>query len=156
MAPVCLQDGSPCQEGRALLRQMVLARAFPDVDVCQRLQRVSEVFDRVETLDRLCAVSGGHVRNLLVLLYGCLQRKDPPLSRDCLENVIRQRRSELLLAVTQDEITLLRQVAQHKNVRGEAGYQTLLHSMFVFEYKNNDGNWFDINPILAEAKEFQL
>ena len=155
MVPVCFQDGAPCQEGRALLRQMVLARAFPDVDECQRLQRVTEVFESLETLDRLCVVSGGHVRNLLVLLYGCLQRKDPPLTWDCLESVIRQRRSELLLAVTEDELTLLRQVAQHKHVRGEAGYQTLLHSMFVFEYKNTDGNWFDINPVLAEAKEFQ-
>jgi hypothetical protein len=40
-------------------------------------------------------------------------------------------------------------------VRGEAGYQTLLRSMFVFEYRYREENWFDINPILAEAKELQ-
>ncbi|MCG8365199.1 MAG: ATP-binding protein [Pseudanabaenales cyanobacterium] len=155
MVPVRSPDGGQCEQGLALLRQMVLARAFPDLNMYQRLEQVAEVFDRVETLNRLCAISGGHVRNLLVLLYRCLQRQDPPLSRDCLEGVIRQRRSELILAVTEDEMNLLRQVAQHKNVRGEEGYQILLRSMFVFEYKNDQGNWFDINPILAEASEFQ-
>lgn len=155
MVPVRSPDGGQCEPGMALLRQMVLARAFPDLNSYQRLEQVSEVFDQVETLDRLCEISGGHVRNLLVLLYRCLQRQDPPISRDCLEGVIRQRCSELILAVTEDEMNLLRQVAQNKNVRGEEGYQILLRSMFVFEYKNDQGNWFDINPILAEASEFQ-
>ena len=155
MVPVCSRDGAQCKQGMALLRQMVLARAFPDVNFYQQLDNIQEVFDKLGTLDRLCAVSGGHVRNLLVLLYRCLQREDPPISRQCLESVIRQRRSELILAVTEDEMDLLRKVVQYKNVRGEGGYQSLLRSMFVFEYKSEEGNWFDINPILAEASEFQ-
>jgi hypothetical protein len=134
---------------------MVLARAFPDIDAEQRLGLIPEVFDSSETLDRLCLVSGGHVRNLLVLLYRCLQKDDPPISHDCLESVISQRRNELSLAITPDEWELLRQVAQQKTVRGEDGYQTLLRSLFVFEYRDREAYWFDINPVLAEAKELQ-
>lgn len=100
-------------------------------------------------------MSGGHVRNLLVLLYRCLQKDDPPISHDCLESVISQRRNELSLAITPDEWELLRQVAQQKTVRGEDGYQTLLRSLFVFEYRDREAYWFDINPVLAEAKELQ-
>jgi len=155
MVRVKRHDGTNCADGIASLRQMVLARAFPDIDAEQRLGLIPEVFDSSETLDRLCLVSGGHVRNLLVLLYRCLQKDDPPISHDCLESVISQRRNELSLAITPDEWELLRQVAQQKTVRGEDGYQTLLRSLFVFEYRDREAYWFDINPVLAEAKELQ-
>ena len=151
--PVQLRSGGEYKEGMALLQQMVLARAFPDENVVQRLDLITEIFDSPETLERLCRVSGGHVRNLLVLLSRCLERDDPPLSRDCIEGVIRQRRNELTLAITEDEWELLRQVAQQKSLRGEERYQILVRDMFVFEYRDSEGSWFNINPILAEANE---
>jgi hypothetical protein len=46
-------------------------------------------------------------------------------------------------------------VAQQQVVRGEEEYQTLLRSMFVFEYQDEEGGWFSINPILAEVKRLQ-
>ncbi len=155
MVPVQLRSGDECKEGMALLQQMVLARAFPDANMVERVNLIPEVFDSPDTLERLCRVSGGHVRNLLGLLLRCIERDDPPLSRDCLEGVIRQRRNELTLAITEDEWELLREVAQQKSLRGEERYQKLVHDMFVFEYRDYEGSWFDINPILAEAKEFQ-
>lgn len=155
MVPIQLRDGADCSEGLALLRQMVLTRAFPAADAAQQLQLIPHVFDSSDTLERLCRVSGGHVRNLLMLLYRCLQRDDPPLSRNCLEAVIRQRRDELVNTIDNEEWELLRHVGQHKSVRGEDRYQTLIRSMFVFEYRDHNGSWFDINPILADAKEFQ-
>jgi hypothetical protein len=155
MVPVQLRQGGECQEGMALLQQMILARAFPDVHPLGRIDLISEVFDSPDTLERLCRVSGGHARQLLMLLVRCLERDDPPLSRDCIEGVIRQRRNELSLAITEDEWEWLREVAQHKSLRGEEKYQTLVRDMFVFEYRDSEGSWFDINPILAEAKEFQ-
>src|SRR4028119_1619715 len=133
MVPVQVRSGDECKEGMALLQQMVLARAFPDENVVQRLDLITEIFDSPETLERLCRVSGGHVRNLLVLLSRCLERDDPPLSRNCIEGVIRQRRNELTLAITEDEWELLRQVAQEKSLRGEERYQILVRDMFVFE-----------------------
>ncbi len=153
MVRVRQRDGSQCERGINLLRQMVLARAFPDTSPRRRLSLISAVFDNLETLDRLCLVSGGHVRNLLVLLFRCLQKDDPPLSRECIESVISQRRNELSLAITPDEWELLRRVAQQKTIRGEAEYQAMLRSLFVFEYRDREDCWFDINPVLAEARE---
>lgn len=156
MVPVQLRDGSEFPEGMALLRQMVLARAFPEVPPKQRLELITEVFDSVETLNRLCRISGGHVRNLLGLLYNCLQAEDPPLSRDCLEEAIRESRDGLVLAITENEWELLRQVVQRQSVSGDDGYQILLRSLFVFEYQDKQGRWFGINPLLAETSNFQL
>ncbi len=155
MVPVQLRCGEECQEGMTLLQRMILSRAFPDINSTQQLDLIPEVFDSPETLERLCRVSGGHVRNLLMLLSRCIERDDPPLTRDCIEAVIRQRRNELSLAITEDEWGLLREVAQQKSLRGEERYQLLVRDMFVFEYRDSEGSWFDINPILAEAKEFQ-
>lgn len=157
MVTVKSRQGGDNQTGMDLLRQMVLARAFPLLGEKQRCDRTTDVFDSSDTLDRLIRVSGGHVRNLLVLLYSCLQENDPPIQRDCLEMVIREYRDDLVSAISEDEWTLLHQILQNKdNVKGEEEYQTLLRSMFLFEYRDVEGRWFDINPAIAESKKFKL
>jgi AAA ATPase domain len=156
MVPVQLRDAGEFQQGMTLLQQMIMVRAFPGVGWEQSQNLINLVFDSPDSLERICRVSGGHLRNLLMLLFRCLQREDPPISRYCVESVIKQRRNELTLAITPDEWQLLREVAQDKSFRGHERYDILLRSMFVFEYRDEDGSWFDINPILMEAKEFRL
>jgi hypothetical protein len=104
-------------------------------------------------LDRLCRVSGGHIRNLLGLLYSCLQRQDPPFSRDCLEAVIKDYRDDLLLAIDESQWELLFEVVQQQKVKGESDYQSLLRSMYLFEYRDPLGRWFGISPALAETEK---
>jgi hypothetical protein len=155
MVPIRLRDGRESPKGMALLRQLVLARAFPSVDPQARMNLIGEVFDTPETFDRLCRVSGGHVRNLLGLLYNCLQQEDPPFSRGCLEGVIKGYRDDLALAVDEEEWELLAQVVQQQVVKGEREYQMLLRSGFVYEYRDEMGRWFGINPAIAETERFQ-
>lgn len=154
MVTVKFEDGTPCEAGIELLRQMVMARAFPGIDPKEYPDLVTQIFDTPETLDRLCTISGGHVRSLLILLYSCLQKEDPPLTRQSLEEVILQRRHQLTLAIEAEEKQMLRQVAATKKLSGQMEYQTLLRSLWVFEYHQAQHFWYDINPILAEAQEF--
>jgi hypothetical protein len=137
------------------LQQLVLARAFPDVDPQARLSLIPKVFDSLATLNRLCRISGGHVRNLLGLLYSCLQQEDPPLSRRCLESVIKSNRDDLTLGVDDEEWELLSQVVHQQVVKGEREYQVLLRSGFVYEYRDELGRWFGINPALVETERFR-
>ncbi|HEY9728099.1 MAG TPA: P-loop NTPase fold protein [Chroococcales cyanobacterium] len=155
MVPVRLRDGRESPKGMALLKQLVLARAFPGVEPQARLELMPEVFDEPATLDRMCRVSGGHVRHLLGLLYNCLQQEDPPFSRSCLESVIKGYRDDLTLAVDEQEWELLLQVVQQQHVKGEKEYQVLLRSMFVYEYRDDLGRWFGVNPALAETARFR-
>jgi hypothetical protein len=156
MVPVQLRDGSECDAGMELLRQMILARAFPNLDEQERLNNITEIFDSPKTLDRLCRVSGGHVRDLLRLLNTwIMEEMELPLSGATLEAVVRARRNEMTMPISDDEWELLRQVRQRKKVSGDQGYQTLIRSRLVFEYRDSGESWFDINPILAEAKELQ-
>ncbi|MEO0988788.1 MAG: ATP-binding protein [Cyanobacteria bacterium J06639_14] len=147
------QDGSASEAGLAALRQMVLARAFPNIAADERLTQVGELFDSLATLDRLCLASGGHVRNLLVLINYCLKKADPPFTQTLLDQVISLRLSELTKAIDKEEWELLREVHRTKAVRGEGEYQALLRSLFVFEYREAGQTWFDLNPVLLTAKE---
>ena len=156
MVRVKNRDGQIYPEGIELLRDMVLARAFPDLPSEERAQYLDRVFENQETCDRLCIVSGGHVRNLLVLLYGCLIQQDPPIDLDTLEEVIATQRDSLVKAINTNEWELLKHVRDNpRDVVGEAAYQTLLRSLFVFEYLDELGPWFGLNPILAEAEQLK-
>jgi hypothetical protein len=156
MVKVKERGGGDHEEGISLMRQMVMARAFPKLSEANRCTFITEVFDSVETLNRLCRVSGGHVRNLLVLLYSCLQEADAPITRTCLDMVIREYSDDLISAISSEEWKLLHEVLQSQdNVKGEEEYQTLLQSMFLFEYRDNEGRWFDVNPAIAESKKFK-
>lgn len=156
MVPVQLQDGSICQEGMALLRQMVLARAFPNLEESERIAQLPELFHPPEALDRLCLMSGGHVRDLLRMLNDWIKKgRQLPLTAATLEDVIRARRNEMIMPIEDDEWELLRQVRQRKKVSGDQGYQKLIRSRLVFEYRDRGESWFDVNPILAEARELR-
>lgn len=152
MVPIRQRDGSDCEEGIALLRQVILVRAFPHLKPEQRLCLIPEVFDRPETLDRLCRVSGGYVRYLLALLYKCFWEEEPPFSRHSLERIIAEYRNSLVQAIEEQEWDLLRQVQESKQVGTEEEYRELIRRMFVYEYRDGIGHWFDLNPVLAETE----
>ncbi|MGB3493869.1 MAG: hypothetical protein WBA57_14160 [Elainellaceae cyanobacterium] len=157
MVPAYQRNGSLDAAGLRQLRQMVLSRAFPDATPEERETSVSELFDTSETLDWLCQMSGGHMRNLLGFMVSCLRKtKQLPIERESVERTIREARDELIVSITDDEWALLKKVATTHSVTGEEEYQSLLRSLFVFEYRTDgDGRWFDVNPLLAEAPQLQ-
>ncbi len=154
MVPVQHRHGQERAEGMELLRRMVLARAFPDLTLEQRLTRADEVFDSVASLDRLCQITGGHVRDLLRLLSEWIRAgKQLPLSAEVLERLIRASRNDMTMNISQQEWELLRNVHQSRRVGSDPAYQTLIRRRLVFEYRDDDGSWFDVNPILIGASE---
>jgi hypothetical protein len=155
MIPVRLRSGEIFSQGLGLMRQMVLARSFPDIPERARLDLITEVFDSLETLDRLCLISGGHVRDLLGLLFDCLREQDPPFGRDCVELVIQRQRDYRANAIDPHEWELIFQVMQEQRVKGDIEYHALLRSLFVFEYRDHQGAWFAVNPVIAETQKFQ-
>jgi hypothetical protein len=155
MVPVLQRNGEIHAEGLALLRQLILARAFPRVEALQRIILTPEIFQPADSLDRVCIASGGHVRNLLSLVYNCLQEQDPPFSQNLVEDVIRRQRDILARPISNDEWAHIFQVLDEQNLSGNSEYQKLLRSMFVFEYQDNEGGWYHINPVLEGTQKYQ-
>jgi hypothetical protein len=157
MVPAYRKDGSSDPAGLSKLRQLVLSRALPNAAPEEREAAVATLFDQSETLDYLCCMSGGHVRNLLGFMVSCLRKtRQLPIQRSSVDRAIREAQDELLVSITDDEWALLKKVATTKVVTGDYEYQSLLRSLFVFEYRTtHDGRWFDVNPLLAEAPQLQ-
>lgn len=158
MVPTRFRNGITHDKGLMLLKQMVMARAFPDHDPEQRLDHdwIQQIFDTPETLERLCYISGGRIRSLLSLLFHCLQRDDPPIVRHALEHTITERRNQFRQAIPSQHWDILRQISQQKPTSiADRDHQTLFRHSRVFEYRDRDERWFDINPILAEALEME-
>lgn len=155
--PVRDRQGKSFSAGIEQLQQMILARAFPHLDLSERQAFIPQLFDDRQTLERLCYISGGHARNLLRLLHRCIEKeRHLPLSRNVLEVAIRERCNQLVLSLSEEERKVLRHVTQIKRISGAPHSPFLLRNLFVFEYEDNEGFWFDINPILLEFREFAV
>ena len=155
MIPVKNRDGSKCEEGLAMLQDMVLARAFPEIEPQQRVNLIPQVFESSETLERLCLISGGHVRTLLSIVHRCIPEEDPPISQACLERVIRSHCNSFL-GITDEQWEVLYRISQEKSIGGKEDCSNLLRILWVFEYPDPQGEpWFDINPVLKESKKFK-
>ncbi|NEP59375.1 MAG: AAA family ATPase [Symploca sp. SIO2G7] len=154
MVPVTQRNGALSESGLALLQQMVLARAFPGKNYNERIDHIGDVFESIGVLSRLCCLSGGHMRNLMRLLYGCLQKGDPPLQSTVLEAVIRDERDALMALIDESEWQLMFKAVSAPDNQGNEAYGLLLRSLFLYEYRDNDGRWFDLNPVLKETNRF--
>lgn len=155
MVPVTTRTGEPLPRGRSLLQKMVMVRAFPDLKERDRWQQINQVFDSPDTLMRLVGISGGHMRNLMRLLYGCLQKGDPPIRAATLEAVIRDERDALMGLIDAQDWALLFEAVSEGDEQGNAAYSPLLRSLFLYEYRDAEGRWFGLNPVLAETKRYR-
>ena len=96
------------------------------------------------------------MRDLLQLLTSWLEEEmGLPLTRNSLESVIRSKCNEMKLPISDEEWEMMRKVKQTKRVNDAQGYQKLIRSRFVFEYRDGGESWFDVNPILSKAAELQ-
>lgn len=155
MVPVKKRNGEENSEGMELLRYLVVKRAFPDAKFAECLELATEIFDSWETLNKLCRVSGGHVRNLVGMLRTCVAKDDPPISGKVLDKVIKKERDGLLTTIDEEEWELLFKVEKEQQVKGDFEYQMLLRSLFVFEYQDDDGRWYSLNPLLLETEKYK-
>ncbi len=156
-----LRDGKDNEIGMKLLKKMVLVRAFPglssqydDLSEEEISTKITEVFDDIQTLNTLCLASGGHVRNLLIILNDWIKKdKKLPLSLAGLNKVLTNELSEKVQGITSDEWDLLRKVKEEKMVSGDYQYEKLIRNLLVYEYRDNQGSWYDLNPILLMSNK---
>jgi hypothetical protein len=151
MTPIRNRNGQAHEQGMTLLRQAVLARALPDLADDERLKQIGALFTHKDLLEKTCRMSGGHIRNLFRIVYSCAQKDDPPFSSEILDQVIQEEKNEIVRRLEPDERKLLHKVIQNQSLAGEKEYDTLLRSMFVFEYDSPEGVWYGVNPVIEDV-----
>jgi len=146
------RDGSPNEEGRALMREMVERRM--DLNLITP-----------EALDFLIGMSGGVMREMTTLMQlACNEARvtgkpqiDLPIARKAVAFI----RNEYQRSLRVEHYQQLRLVARDKQVReihriqrrpeeeeSELALLELLHNLSVLEYCNED-SWWDVHPIVA-------
>ena len=150
------RDGEVDQTGINLLYLMVLSRAFSQLSEAEKLTKIGEIFDGEEPLKQLCEVSGGHVRNLLIILNSwIIKEKKFPLSAAGLEAVVVNQVAGQTAQLTPDEWELLNRVHQTKDSSGDRDFAKLIRTLLVYEYRDEKGAWYEVNPILFRTEKIQ-
>ena len=146
--PAACRDGSDSQDGLRTLCDIVYRRV-DEAGVAR-----TGFFADHTLLQRLCRVSGGHVRNLFILICSVMDRCHAlPLDQNAVERTIRAHASGLLLPLGAREKEALRKVHATKQPLDDLGetWYGLLRDLFAFAYRDTEGEWYDWNPLLGEV-----
>lgn len=136
--------------------------------ICRRVEQFAptlsleaEIFDSSETLNQLCLMSGGHVRNLLLLTQDAIGRtKELPISVQAVRRAVTQARDTYRRTVEQEQWELLAKVSRSKRVINDNKYRNLLFNRCLLEYRYVDDEgeikrWCDVHPLLKGTEEFK-
>ncbi len=121
----------------------------------------TELFDSQETLNLLCTIGGGHVRELLKLMQDAINNTtDLPISRKSVRIAISKARETYRQTVDDNLWKILAQVFRSKRIINDNNYRSLLFNRCLLEYRysNEEGerqSWYDVNPIIRAIPEFK-
>lgn len=122
---------------------------------------IVDMFEQREALEQLCLMSGGHVRNLLLLMKEAIKYTNAnTISNRALQRSISELRNTYRNTVFANEWEALAKVYHSKQIENEPLYRGLLFNRCILEYRylDHQGNskvWYDIHPLIKGIKEFQ-
>lgn len=147
MIKVREKDNSIWQEGLHTLRQILAQRIALD-----------EVFEK-KALERLCTSSGGHPRDLMVLVRSaCRYASDhypKPIDLNAAEKAVNRLVSDFSRMIPEEHFPLLAEVHRVKKVKNDAAHQFMLHNLTVLEYVNGSLPWHDVHPAILALPKFK-
>ena len=109
----------------------------------------------------LCLMSGGHARNLLLLMKEALKyTKTLPIANRALQRSISELRNTYKNTIYDNEWKALAKVHHDKEITNDKLYRGLLFNRCILEYRYQEQNgeskvWYDIHPLIKGIKEFQ-
>jgi hypothetical protein len=147
VVPVTQRGGGPFEPGLRALRAIVEGRTK------RAKATLDGFFADPNSLDRLCMLSGGHVRNLFVLLRSCMERcRALPVTPETVEQTVRGQAMDLTYPLSHADWAALRQVHEaHKPIEDQELWFGLLQNLYVFGYRGGKNLWYDWNPLLGEV-----
>jgi len=151
-------SGEVNEAGLAKMKEVIERRveqAAPD----SSLQ--TEWFDSRETLEKLCLMSGGHVRNLLLMLQEAInQTDDLPITAKAVQRAITKARDVYRRTADKDDWSILAKVSVSRRIVNDKQHRNLLFNRCILEYRYYDDddemqNWYDVNPLIKGIQEFK-
>ncbi|NET00114.1 MAG: ATP-binding protein [Sphaerospermopsis sp. SIO1G1] len=122
---------------------------------------IVDLFENRKSLEMLCFMSGGHARNLLLLMKEALKYTNTlPISKKALQRSISELRNTYKNTVYANEWSALAKVHHDKEITNDKLYRGLLFNRCILEYRYQEPSgetrvWYDIHPLIRGIKEFQ-
>lgn len=151
-------DGSTNEAGLAKIKELIEKRV-KQVNPNQSLE--TGLFDSRETLERLCLMSGGHVRNLLLMMQEAITRTEElPITAKAAQRAITQARDVYRRTPEEGEWQILAKVSQTQRILNDEQHRNLLFSRCILEYRYYDEEgemqpWYDVHPLIKGIKQFK-
>jgi len=116
----------------------------------------ADAFDSPETLAELCRISGGHTRNLLILLRSACDYLDAlPITQGVLKEAIQGMRTDFERALNRSSFfNTLRFIDRTQHLPGTEDEQILLYNLSILEYINGE-SCYVVNPLVRTMSKFQ-
>ena len=120
---------------------------------------MADIFDETTTLDRLCGVTGGHLRAVMILMQESINLIDQlPITHRAVERAIAISRNTYNNTVDHQDWDRLAEIAKSKKIVNDEQYRQLLFDRCVLEYREADEKqkiWHDVHPLIKEIDEFK-
>jgi hypothetical protein len=158
MIMVQLKDGNTCEQGLTQVREIIARRVN---NISDNLNLESQVFENSEVLRKLCLISGGHVRNLMLLIRSAFDHVDHlPITQQAAQRAITQARDTYRRTVQEQQWSLLAEVHRTKQIKNNDDYRQLLFNRCILQYRYFDEEgecqaWYDVHPLIKNIQEFK-
>ena len=158
------RNDQPCEAGLNKVKEIFEKRIHPIATKNQRdnIDIDTDIFESAETRLELCRMSGGHVREMMLLMQTSMDSVDNfPITNSAINYAINEARDRTYRsAVNHDEWVKLVAVYRSKNIPNESEYRDLLFRRCVLEYRSPNLNgdctsWYDVHPMIIDIEEFQ-
>ena len=148
--PVSRRSGGVHVDGMEALREIVRLRT------ASAGLSLDDFFAEPALLERLCRLSGGHMRNLFILIRSSIERCPAlPVTAEAVERTVRQQAADIGLPIrSQDKDALLSVHASKAPYDKDPDlWYELLRDQQVFTYADSQGLWYDWSPLFGELWE---
>ncbi|NEP55775.1 MAG: ATP-binding protein [Symploca sp. SIO2G7] len=158
MIMVRTEKGEVYQPGLSKIQEIISKRVE---QFAPNLALDKEIFDSPDTIERLSLMSGGHVRNLLLLIQDAIGRTvELPISQTAVRRAITEARDTYRRTVESHQWSLLAKVYHSKRIENDNQYRSLLFNRCLLEYcyLDEEGEvqkWYDVHPLIRGIREFK-
>jgi hypothetical protein len=155
LLPIADRSGATIAAGRDALIEIVGRRARQAFGTAksQPAACAGRIFADEELLRRVVALSGGHLRSLLVIISELLDWIDDlPIAASTVDRYATDTARNFARALFPPDRELLRLVAGDGQSSEDPRFFELLRSMYVFAYRAEEGDWYGLNPLLQEIE----
>jgi hypothetical protein len=158
MIMVQTPDGDIHLPGVARMQEVLTRRIEPYIPAVQ-LGR--DIFENEDVVTQLCLASGGHVRELLLLMKEALNRTEAlPIPTVAVRRAIATTRDTYRRTVEKGQWAVLARVAKTRTIQNDEPHRDLLFRRCLMEYRYFDEDctlqcWYDVHPLIKAIPEFK-